>query len=92
MAAKKEAPYGPNDRIRIEHPKTGESYGVLGSDFSKHYEAGGFRAVSYETGAPFRLSKAEQAAADNVPAEPGAAEAAMLASETSSSAGPEPSA
>jgi hypothetical protein len=57
-------PYRPSDRIRIEHPKTGEAYGVTGSAFSSTYKGSGFRAVSFEDGTPFRETKAEQAAAE----------------------------
>jgi hypothetical protein len=66
-------PYRPSDRIRIEHPKTGEAYGVTGSAFSSTYKGGGFRAVSFEDGTPFRETKAEQAAEENAPIEPTAA-------------------
>lgn len=65
MAAKG---YKAGDRIRIEHPKTGEAYGVTGSAFEKTYEALGFRAVSYEDGSPLALSKAEQEAASRAAA------------------------
>ncbi len=65
MAAKG---YKAGDRIRIEHPKTGEAYGVTGSAFEKTYEERGFRAVSYEDGRPFTLSKAEQEAASRAAA------------------------
>jgi hypothetical protein len=65
MAAKG---YKASDRIRIEHPKTGEAYGVTGSAFEKTYEERGFRAVSMENGAPFSLSKGEQEAASRAAA------------------------
>lgn len=76
--AEKALPYRPSDRIRIEHPKTGEAYGVTGSAFAKHYGGSGFRAVSFENGAPFRETKAEQEAAENAPVEPTAAAEATL--------------
>lgn len=75
-------PYRPSDRIRIEHPKTGEAYGVTGATFASTYKDGGFRAVSFEDGSPFRETKAEQAALENAPVEPtAAAEATEEASE-----------
>lgn len=76
--AERALPYRPSDRIRIEHPKTGEAYGVTGAAFEKHYKGSGFRAVSFENGGPFRETKAEQAAAENAPVEPVAAAEAVL--------------
>lgn len=66
MAAQKG--YKAGDRIRIEHPKTGEAYGVTGSAFEKTYEGLGFRAISFEDGSPLSLSKAEQEAASRAAA------------------------
>ena len=66
MAATKS--YKASDRLRIEHPKTGEAYGVTGAAFEKNYEGLGFRAVSFEDGSPLSLSKAEQEAASRAAA------------------------
>lgn len=60
--------YKASDRIRIEHPETGEAYGVTGSAFEKEYEPLGFRAVGFEDGSPLSLSKAEQEAASRAAA------------------------
>lgn len=84
-AAEKALPYKSSDRIRIEHPKTGEAYGVTGAAFAKHYEGSGFRAVGFENGGPFRETAAEQAAAETAPteaSEPTAAADAELAPAT----------
>lgn len=60
--------YKASDRIRIEHPKTGEAYGVTGSAFEKNYEPLGFRATSFEDGSPLSFSKGEQEAASRAAA------------------------
>lgn len=67
MASEKKA-YKGTDRIIIENSKTGELYGVTGSEFEKRYEPLGFRAVSFEDGSSLTLTKAEQDAASRAAA------------------------